>query len=177
MKTLCFTPTFLLSLCAAFTAAAAAVNDCVRGKIPNMLILAGLGVSAAVHILGDGLSGLLPFVTGLAPPLLLLAPAFLLRMTGAGDVKLLMVLGSFFGASGALRLLLAVFACGSVYALVRMARMRLFAARARYFLTYAADFLSTGVLRPYRQEGGRPENVRFGFPILLGTLLYIGGIF
>ena len=177
MKNLCLTPSLLLSLCAAFTAAVAAVCDHTRGKIPNLLVLTGLAASAAVHILGEGPRGLLPFLTGLAPPFLLLAPAFLLRMTGAGDVKLLMALGSFFGASGALRLLLYVFACGSIYALLRMARMRLFAARTRYFLTYAADFLSTGVLRPYRQEGRRPENVCFGIPILFGTLLYIGGVF
>ena len=177
MKTLCLHPLFPFALGAALTAASAAAFDLFRGRIPNALILTGLVFSAAAHVLCEGPSGLLPFFTGLAPPLLFLAPAFLLRMIGAGDVKLLMVLGSFFGGSGALHLLLAVFACGSIFALIRMARLRLFAARARYFLTFASDVLSGGTLRPYRQEGDRPENVRFGIPVLLGTLLYIGGIF
>jgi Flp pilus assembly protein protease CpaA len=86
-----------LRLCALwFFAAAAAYMDFRYRRVPNRLILVAsmsglvLGACGGWSSLGNGLLG---FALGL----LLLLPAFVLRMVGGGDVKSLAVIGLFTG--------------------------------------------------------------------------------
>jgi prepilin peptidase CpaA len=77
-------------------AAAAAYYDLRYRRVPNWLILCALSGGAAISACGGWSSlryGLLGFLLGM----LLLLPAFLLRMVGGGDVKTLAVIGLLVG--------------------------------------------------------------------------------
>jgi len=76
----------------------AVIFDQRERRIPNMLILVGLILGIAGNIYTGGFSGLIFSITGLASGLALLFIPFALGGMGAGDVKLLGVVGAFKGA-------------------------------------------------------------------------------
>lgn len=106
-----------------------AMREDVRShRIPNKLVLVGV-------VLGLGLNGLLPgglgfnsevsggigwlsALKGLALGIAVLFPIYLLRAMGAGDVKLMGMVGAFLGAGDLIGAVIATFIAGGVMALV-----------------------------------------------------------
>jgi prepilin peptidase CpaA len=74
-------------------AAVAAVYDLRTGKIPNTLLLAGLVFGLCFTLLNRGADDLLISLAGFGVGFILVLPGYLLRYTGAGDLKLLATLG------------------------------------------------------------------------------------
>lgn len=101
--------------CAAL-AVAAAVSDALRRRIPNWLVLPGMLFGLAANALVPGALGLTSAVTGLAAGLLAFLPFYLLRLLGAGDVKLIAMVGSFLGAAHLVGAMLASFLAGGLLA-------------------------------------------------------------
>jgi prepilin peptidase CpaA len=99
--------------------AAAAAIDWRVHRIPNGLTVGGMAFgllyNAAVHGLG---SGLLPAIAGLAAGLALLLPLYALRVMGAGDVKLMAMVGAFLGISQIAQVVVCTFIAGGIAALV-----------------------------------------------------------
>jgi prepilin peptidase CpaA len=106
---------------------AAVVMDLRSRRIPNRLVLAGLalaGVADAAALLTGAppLAGpawwapLAGMLVGGAAPL----PLYLLRACGAGDVKLMAMVGAFLGAPTVLRAVLFTLIAGGVLSLVFM---------------------------------------------------------
>lgn len=96
-------------------------------RIPNRLVLAGTGLAFALHAVAvitgsPALAGgrwwapLAGFGTGLA----VLMPLYLLRATGAGDVKLMAMIGAFIGAPATLGAALCTLVAGGLLSLVFM---------------------------------------------------------
>lgn len=102
-------------------------QDVTRRRIPNKLVLAGLLIGFAVHLLlprGDGLFaslpgsiGILASLGGAALALVLLLPMYALGTLGAGDVKLMAVVGAWLGPLPAAGAILLTMLAGGVLAL------------------------------------------------------------
>ncbi|WP_109481397.1 prepilin peptidase [Paraburkholderia sp. C35] len=101
----------------------AAIYDIHARRIPNWLVVIGLVVGLAVQsALHGAMDGLQLWVGGALAGGAVLLPGYLLRMMGAGDVKLMAAVGCFCGASGAFETALVVCMVGGVWALVEMLR-------------------------------------------------------
>lgn len=96
---------------------AAAWGDIRRHRIPNMLILTGLLLAMLLALWQDGLAALPSAGGGAILGLLVFLPFYLLRTLGAGDVKLMAVVGGFLGPTELLGAILGTFLAGGVMAL------------------------------------------------------------
>ena len=74
-------------------------NDFYNGKVSNWLILIGMILGIAVRMQEQGAYGMLVFVGGFVGTACCLFLFFLLKMFGAGDIKVLAVLGGWYGIS------------------------------------------------------------------------------
>ena len=122
------TPPSLIATALLFVLLAAAVATDVRSRrIPNRLVLGGIALAALCH--GVAFAAGLPALAGDAAwsPLAgllaggaLLMPLYLLRASGAGDVKLMAMVGAFVGAPSVLSAVLYTLLAGGVLSLVFM---------------------------------------------------------
>lgn len=98
---------------------AATLCDLRTQRIPNVLTFGGTtvallyGLASPVHH-GGGLGGALG---GLALGLVLMLPLYLLRAMGAGDVKLMAMVGAFLGPEATWQAVIFVFIAGGLAAL------------------------------------------------------------
>ncbi|SIR45067.1 prepilin peptidase CpaA [Aromatoleum tolulyticum] len=138
--------------------ALAVVVDIRRGKVPNLLVALGMVAAVLFHsiatpglgVLDDflpGSIGLIPLLQGLMVGFVCLLPLYALRAMGAGDVKLMMMIGAFLGPLQTLGAVVLTFAAGGVFAIVMVLWQRSFkqlALNLRFMLTTSAVNAATG---------------------------------
>jgi prepilin peptidase CpaA len=98
----------------------AAVGDVRTGRIPNWLVLAGVLYAVGYNTLSPPYRhdiGVLFALGGLAVGFVTLLPAYLFRVMGAGDVKLMAMVGAFLGTWATVGAVLATLLAGGVLAL------------------------------------------------------------
>jgi len=98
----------------------AAWQDIRSYRIPNLLVLLGAGGGVLLNTLlpyDAGGLGFLSSVLGLCIGLISLLPLYLLRAMGAGDVKLMAMVGAFVGPAAMLSVTLYVLLAGGVLAI------------------------------------------------------------
>lgn len=157
-------------------AVAAVQSDLRGGTIPNGLIATGLLWGGAYQAISGGIVGITVFFGGALLPVLLFGVFYFFRMTGAGDVKLMCVVGGFLGPSDCFSCIAAAVFFGGLISLVMVLRRRSFGGRLLYFANYMNSYLENREWRSYLE--GTPEEAKFCFsvPVLLGILCYAGGI-
>lgn len=96
----------------------AVIFDQREQRIPNALILVGLILGLGWNIYSSGLSGIVFSLQGLAAGIALLFIPFALKGMGAGDVKLLGMVGAFKGALFAFHAFLAMALWGGLIAFI-----------------------------------------------------------
>jgi prepilin peptidase CpaA len=112
--------------------AGAVWSDCWERRISNRLVLAGVCIGLVCNTalpegfgFADSLPGALGFrsaLAGLGVGFILMLPLYLLRAMGAGDVKLMAMVGAFLGPQAMFSVVLATFIAGGVLILAQTAR-------------------------------------------------------
>lgn len=95
--------------------AAAVATDLKNHRIPNLLLWPALSLALMLHMMSGGIDGLITAGGGLALGLAMLLPLYAIGGMGAGDVKLLGIVGSFLGPWGAVVAGLATMMAGAVF--------------------------------------------------------------
>jgi len=158
---------------------AAAISDTRTGRIPNWLVFAGAAyglVYNALFPLFPRDIGILFALGGLVVGLGVFLPMYALRVMGAGDVKLMAMVGAFLGASATFSAALATFIAGGVLAIAvavctgtvaRMIRNVAMMFRGT-MLTFA-----TGVGGLTVHGGPSAGKMPYGLAIATGTIGYL----
>lgn len=150
---------------------AAAVQDMVRGKISNRLILAGLLAALICRILQGGIRAILPYLGNIIFPVIVLYLFYLAGILGAGDIKLFSVIGGFITFQCLVRCMFFSFAAGAVFAFLRMAASGTLRVRLVSGIRYLTDQLQ-GKFYTYEKVEGSTGNLMHLAPaIWLGLVL------
>ncbi len=102
-----------LIICACF--------DILYRRIPNWLTYPAAIAALLVHFLAGGMTGLAFSLAGLGVGMALLMPLYVMKGMGAGDVKLLGVVGACLGPKQVLNAFIGTSLAGGVYALILLA--------------------------------------------------------
>lgn len=145
-------------------------------KVENRWLLVCIVLITAMRLILHGWSVLPDMAAGGVVPVVLLWPLFRIRALGAGDSKLLAVLGLMMGPGDILACMVRAFLTGGVIAALLLLSSGLTGERFRYLASYVRRVLRTGVTAPYRKAGRRPEHIHMTVPIFLGVLLWAGGL-
>jgi prepilin peptidase CpaA len=161
----------------------AAAIDVRQMRVPNWLTLsgaaAGVLLSAGTPWIETGmrwaLDGALSSLGGMGVGLLLLLPLYVLGVMGAGDVKLMAMVGSFVGLQQIVQTVLCVFVVGGLFAAMWILCRRVFrraAANVALIVMAMAAGAASGTGRvsaPFTSVGKLP----YGVAIALGTLVWL----
>ncbi|WP_079202511.1 prepilin peptidase [Pseudomonas sp. CC6-YY-74] len=144
----------------------AVVSDLRRHRIPNLLVLLGLGLGLAGQVYFAGVSGLGNGALGMLVGFAVFLPLYVLGGMAAGDVKLMAMVGAFLTPQGALwAALFSLIAGGLCGFLIVLVRGQLSMTFSRYWLMLRAR----AYFAPATGEvAGKP--FPYSVAILLGTL-------
>ena len=151
-----------------------AVTDLRSQKIPNMVTLPAALAALAYHTIVNGLEGFLFSATGLAAGIALLILPYLMGGMGAGDAKLLGVVGAFIGPKQVFYAFLIIAIIGGIYAMLLMVFQR---SSFKGFFRDQYDSLMNVILTqkltpgPGLTDQRRPK-LCYGLAIASGTGLY-----
>ena len=169
---------------AVLSAAGAVWMDLRFAKVKNEWIAVCIAAALTARWLEGGWTGMVNGLAGALAALVLTGWLFLFRMLGAGDIKLLTVLGLFLGPEKLLSCLWLALLFGAAQAVCILTKKHLWKERISYFLEYfeAEKYRlqkGSGLFpQPYRKGSvERPENIHFTIPVLLSTFwICFGGV-
>ena len=153
----------------------AAIIDLRVQRIPNMLTISGGLVALIYHAVTNGLNGFLFSAGGVAAGIGLLIIPYLLGGMGAGDAKLMGVVGGVLGAKSVFYAFLATAIVGGIYAVILTLIYRQhFRGFYKKQLTSLINFL---LIRKYipdpKDSNSASPRLCYGVAIALGTGIYI----
>ena len=159
----------------------------IRGyRIPNKLVLTGVVLGVALNGFlpgGWGFNSAIPgglgwfgALKGLGVGLAVLLPVYWLRAMGAGDVKLMAMVGAFLGPGDVLKVVLATFVAGGVIAFVMVlwsGKMTSFLQNIKLMLLGGMVKMSAGRLPVVDEAPISVGKLPYAVAITLGTLGYL----
>lgn len=150
------------------------ITDVQCYKVKNYMIITFLIIGVAFHVSSMGHSDLFMNILGLFVPLIVLLPLYILKMLGAGDIKLFCSIGFLLGIKDVLYSIMYSYLFGLVIAVIIMLARDNFAARFKKLFIYLKCSILTMSILPYDdfsiQSDGR---MHFTIPIAMGTIAVI----
>lgn len=126
---------------------AASWTDWKYRKIPNILLFISFVISILLHVIYQGTNGLLFSLLGTIVGFALLVIPYCMGGIGAGDVKLLMVVGSF----GGIKVVIYSFCLGAI----------------------AGGIIASGVYLFNLVLNKNINSLPYGIPLSIGTIAYL----
>ncbi len=155
----------------------AVLMDLSLGKVRNWWICILWTAGMMYQMLVGGWWGAGYFIMGSLLPVVVLYPLFRFRMLGPGDIKLFSALGGVMGVGAVCTCMIVSFLCGGILSLVILLYCGNLHSRLRYFAEYIQNLIHNKKIIPYYTAGNRVENIHFTVPVLMGVLLYAGGLY
>lgn len=153
----------------------AVLDDLYRGRISNGIIMTGLLWGVLYQIFSEGMIGLMVFLGGVLLPAILMAGLYYFRMIGAGDIKLLSVIGGFLGPIAVLSCMVTSILFGGLISLTIMICHHNFGQRYICFSEYIYDYSKNKKWNPYLARVEAKAKFCFSIPVLLAVLWHVAG--
>lgn len=154
--------------------AAAAWMDIRTKRVSNRLVIFGLCLGFVLHLGMNGWMGILIFFIRIIVPILVFYLFFLMRVLGAGDIKLFSVVCGFIGIRESIRVVMYSFLAGAACSLVVLLYNRNLFARLMYVSDYIKTALVTKSIPRYDYESDGKQNViPFSAAIFAGYIVYL----
>lgn len=132
--------------------ACAVISDLQDYKIKNPVILAGWIAGICMNFISYGLCGALNAVFCIVSTIIIGFPLFAIGGTGAGDIKLLSVIGGAYGLVFLGKVVFLLLLMAGVVSLVKLIKKRALAVRVKSFFYYllhlntaSGKYYSTGI--------------------------------
>jgi len=145
-------------------------------KIKNYIVYPAIIIGVVTNTVIDGISGFGNSALAIFIPIILLWVFYILRMLGAGDIKLFSSIGAIMG----IRFMLAAFAysflAGGVIAIVIIIYRKNALSRFKYLIDYFKKIFIFMKVEKYQEfeEGGKVNGLfRFSYAIAVGVILTI----
>jgi prepilin peptidase CpaA len=157
----------------------AGVSDCRTRRIPNVLVASGalFGLIYNIALPQPGHHPILFPLAGLALGMALLLPLYLIRAMGAGDVKLLGMVGAFLGPLATFHAALATFIVGGVLAIIFVIRrgtaLRLVENLSQFVRLGVFGVVAGSLHIPRVSAGNSAGRLPYGVAIAMGTIGYL----
>lgn len=145
----------------------AIISDLKTYKIKNKILLIFLVIGLIISIYENSLSGLFSFILGCSVPFFILLILYILRMLGAGDIKLFCVIGSIAGWLFALKSIVFSFVAGGVVAFCLILVRRNALERLDYLFTYFKSCYLQMSLLPYEDFKSTEDGSKMHFSICI----------
>jgi prepilin peptidase CpaA len=154
---------------------AAALTDLRFQRIPNFLTLPGILISLVYCSATNGIDGFFFSISGVAVGTGILIIPWLLGCMGAGDAKLMGVVGGFLGVKGALSSFLLIALVGGVYALILRViyKEKLKGLSLKIYHAFLALILTRKYVPDLADAAPGTPKLCYGLAIALGTFIYI----
>lgn len=114
----------------------AVINDVRNERIPNKLIVTGIGICLLIQFWETGVQGIQNSVTAFLFTVIICWPLFWLRAVGAGDIKLLALIGAMHGLNFLFSVVVVLSVLSAIASFTILYKNGLLCERMRYALTY-----------------------------------------
>jgi len=118
----------------------AVIMDYKYYKIPNSLNLWGLISAIVFNLLWYEPYNLYSIAIGLAIPFILLYPVFLIGGIGAGDIKLLCVIGTVIGVKSSIRFTIIAFVIAGIIGIIKLIFIKIKNSKNKRYLLHKIHF-------------------------------------
>nr|WP_297939300.1 prepilin peptidase [uncultured Lachnoclostridium sp.] len=143
----------------------AAIQDVCCSKVSNDLIFLGYCISMIYQCIYQ--KNIVIWLIGVCAPVFVLFILFFLKMIGAGDIKLMSVLGGFYGWKISLKVFLLALLYGSVWSVVKFIVHRNMKERFLYFFQYVQFIFLTKKRISYRNNDAMEKSYTIPFCVTI----------
>jgi prepilin peptidase CpaA len=147
----------------------ALVSDFKTYRIKNSITYGFMLVGIIANTAMEGFRGIMLSFQGIMLPAICLLILYMMKIIGAGDIKLLSAIGAVMGAGFALYASALAFICGGVIASAVLLRRHNGAERFKYLILYLKSCFLSGLLLPYADFADKHNEGRFHFSIAVAS--------
>lgn len=147
----------------------ALASDFKTYRIKNSITYSFMLIGLTANVTMGGFKGMVFSLQGIVLPAVCLVILYMMRVIGAGDVKLLSAIGAVMGAGFALYTAAYAFLCGGLIAALLILIRRNGVRRFKYLLEYVKGCLLSVSLLEYTDFSDKQEAGRFHFSIAVAT--------
>lgn len=146
-------------------------TDIKENKIKNKYLIVALILGLAISLITDGIAGTKDSILGIIVPFIMLFLFFVMRMFGAGDIKLFCTIGAIMGLNFVLNnIIYSFFLAGIVVIAKIIFTGQLFKIIKGLYYYFKAMFLNKTIIEFY---GIEENKFPFGIAIFLGTVVQL----
>jgi prepilin peptidase CpaA len=151
----------------------AVINDLHNYKVRNEITFTFAVVGIVYNALALNSQLLYSSLLGMLLPFILLLPLYVLKMLGAGDIKLFCSMGALIGGTDILFAIAYSFLAGGFVVLMLMVIRKNFRSSIRYFYNYIKScILSLSFLSYDDMQSVSNRKIHFTLCIALGTVIF-----